>query len=382
MFLKLLSRVIYISKLPLIVFFLFLPLEVASEENLKVGVVNNAAPCSDYRQNEYSGSSVDIWKEIATELEIPYEFELIESKAEAIEKSQSGEIDIGLSCVNIISARLEQFETALNPEFSTPYKEDGLAFLSKKQEFGLTLVLKKMFTNKILQRSVSLLFGLSLISASILWLKNKGFKHRDLVSKNKFHTFFKGWMMLTMGNGLEELGEGFFTTSVVAMSNIINLIIVSIFVGTSAAVVFEQDNIIEGSDVDLLVNKLNQGIVLEKDSISEIWLNRKLDSLPNKEINKNIIKVKGNQNLLNSLRSGEVSNILAGRERVDYLLSQIPVTERSGFFIDSDIQNSTPQAILFGLNLPTYFHKDINDVILQMRFNGSIEKILNESRLN
>ena len=73
---------------------------------------------------------------------------MIKSKAEAIEKSQSGEIDIGLSCVNIISARLEQFETALNPEFSTPYKEDGLAFLSKKQEFGLTLVLKKMFTNE------------------------------------------------------------------------------------------------------------------------------------------------------------------------------------------------------------------------------------------
>ena len=78
-----------------------------------------------------------------------------------------------------------------------------------------------MFTNKILQRSVSLLFGLSLISASILWLKNKGFKHRDLVSKNKFHTFFKGWMMLTMGNGLEELGEGFFTTSVVAMESLL-----------------------------------------------------------------------------------------------------------------------------------------------------------------
>ena len=133
---------------------------------------------------------------------------------------------------------------------------------------------------------------------------------------------------------------------------------------------------------DLLVNKLNQGIVLEKDFISEIWLNRKIESLLDKEINKNIIKVKGNKNLLDSLRSGEVSNILAGRERVDYLLSQIPVTERSGFFIDSDIQNSTPQAILFGLNLPTYFHKDINDVILQMRFNGSIEKILNESRLN
>ena len=100
----------------------------------------------------------------------------------------------------------------------------------------------------------------------------------------------------------------------------------------------------------------------------------------------NIPKISTGDMLREAVASGsalgsEVSNILAGRERVDYLLSQIPVTERSGFFIDSDIQNSTPQAILFGLNLTTYFHKDINDVILQMRFNGSIEKILNKSRI-
>ncbi len=382
MFFNHISRAKYIIFFPFFLFFFFLPESVAAEEKLIVGVVNNAAPCSDYRQGEYIGSSIDLWKEIATETEIPYEFELIESEAEAIQRSQYGDIDIGLSCVNIISSRLEQSDTALNPEFSVPYKEDGLAFLSKKKEFGLTLVLKKMFTNKILQRSVTLLFGFSLLSATALWFKNKGFNHRDVVSKNKFHTFFKGWMMLTMGNGLEELGEGFITTSIVAFSNIINLIIVSIFVGTSAAVVFEQDTISEGSDIDLIVTKINQGIVIEKDSISEVWLNRKIGSLIIKDTDKEIIKVKGNEELLRNLRNGKVSNILAGRERVDYLLSQIPVAERSNYYIDADMKNSTPQAILFGFNLPSYFHKDINDVILQMRFNGKIDKILTKSRIN
>ena len=373
-----------ISSAKYIIFFLFFffPPESSAEEKLIVGVVNNASPCSDYRQGEYIGSSIDLWKEIANETEISYEFELLESEAEAIERSQFGDIDIGLSCVNIISSRLEQSDTALNPEFSVPYKEDGLAFLSKKKEFGLTLVLKKMFTNKILQRSVTLLFGLSLISAIALWFKNKGFKHRDVASANKFHTFFKGWMMLTMGNGLEELGEGFITTSIVAFSNIINLIIVSIFVGTSAAVVFEHDYISEGSDIDIIMKKISEGIVIENDSISEIWLNRKIESLLIKDTNKEIVKVKGNQELLRNLRNGTVSNILAGRERVDYLLSQIPVTERSKYYIDSDMKNSTPQAILFGFNLPSYFHKDINDVILQMRFNGKINKILSKSRIN
>ena len=378
---NLIFRAKYITFFSFFIFFFFIPKSVASEEKLIVGVVNNAAPCSDYRQGEYIGSSIDLWKEIANETEIGYEFELIETEAEAIERSQYGDIDIGLSCVNIISSRLEQSDTALNPEFSVPYKEDGLAFLSKKKEFGLTLVLKKMLTNKILQRSVSLLFGLSLLSAIALWFKNKGFNHRDVASSNKLHTFFKGWMMLTMGNGLEELGEGFITTAIVAFSNIINLIIVSIFVGTSAAVVFEQDSISEGSDVDLIVKKLNQGIVLEKDSISEVWLTRKIDSLLIEDTNKEIIKVKGNKELISNLRNGNVSNILAGRERVDYLLSQIPVTERSNYYIDADMKNSTPQAILFGFNLPSYFHKDINDVILQMRFNGKIDKILTKSRI-
>ena len=375
-------KVKYISFLPFFLFCLLFPEVVSAEEKLIVGVVANAAPCSDYRQGQYVGSSIDLWKEIADEIEIPYEFELIASEPEAIERSEYGDIDIGLSCVNMISSRLEQSDSALNPEFSLPYKEDGLAFLSRKKEFGLSLVLKKMFTNKILQRSVSLLFGVSLISATALWIKNKGFNHRDVVSKNKFHTFFKGWMMLTMGNGLEELGEGFLTTSIVAISNIINLIIVSIFVGTSAAVVFEKDSVSEGSDMDLIVKKLNQGIVIEEKSISEIWLNRKIENLLINDSNKEIIKVKGNKELLRTLRNGKVSNILAGRERVDYLLSQIPVTDRANYYIDSDMKNSTPQAILFGFNLPSYFQKDINDVILQMRFDGRIDKILTKSRAN
>jgi hypothetical protein len=92
-----------------------------------VGVVKNAMPCSGMNNGQAEGSAIELWQSIAQNNGWQYTYQPINTSNAAVEAGGRGEIDLPVSYLNIISERLEK------SDFSVPYQEDSLAFLSPKK---------------------------------------------------------------------------------------------------------------------------------------------------------------------------------------------------------------------------------------------------------
>jgi hypothetical protein len=107
-----------------------------------VGVVQNAMPCSDLTNGQPTGSAVDLWEAIAQQQGWRYRFQPIATPNAAIEAAATGKVDVAICCLNIIAERLEK------ADFSVPYQEDSLAFLSRKTNEGILPLLRRRATTQ------------------------------------------------------------------------------------------------------------------------------------------------------------------------------------------------------------------------------------------
>jgi ABC-type amino acid transport substrate-binding protein len=79
---------------------------------------------------------VDLWEAIAQQQGWRYRFQPIPTPNAAIEAAATGKVDVAISCLNIIAEWLEK------ADFSVPYQEDSLAFLSHKTNEGILPLLQ------------------------------------------------------------------------------------------------------------------------------------------------------------------------------------------------------------------------------------------------
>ena len=78
----------------------------ADPQPLRVGVVQNAMPCSDLTNGQPAGSAVDLWSAIAQQQGWRYSLQPIATPNAAIEAAGAGQVDIAICCLNIIAERL------------------------------------------------------------------------------------------------------------------------------------------------------------------------------------------------------------------------------------------------------------------------------------
>lgn len=102
---------------------LFSSAAAAQPQPLRVGVVQDAMPCSGIQNGQPRGSAVELWQAIAAQRGWRYTTVAIQNPNSAIEAAANGDVDVAVSCLNIIPERLEKVD------FSLPYQEDSLAFL-------------------------------------------------------------------------------------------------------------------------------------------------------------------------------------------------------------------------------------------------------------
>lgn len=157
---------------------------------------------------------------------------------------------MAISCLNIIAERLEK------ADFSVPYQEDSLAFLSRRTNEGILTLLQRVGRERILRDSILLLFAITIVAAGALWLISRGFDHKDIDSGSSRNTFFKGWMMLVMGSGIYKMGPNPPTMAIITLVNICRLVVTSVFVGTTATVVFKSSLPADISQQDSLISAL------------------------------------------------------------------------------------------------------------------------------
>ena len=343
------------------------PVRSEDPQLLRVGVVQNAMPCSDLANGQAAGSAVDLWQAIALKQGWDYSFQPIPTPNAAIKAAAEGQIDVVISCVNIIAERLEK------ADFSVPYQEDSLAFLSRKANGGILPVLQRIGNEGILKDSILLLFAITIIAALALWLISSGFDHKDIDSGRKRNTFFKGWMMLVMGSGIYKMGPNPPAMAIITLVNICRLVVTSVFVGTTATVVFKSTLPSDISQQDSLIATLRDGIAVDSETVSELWLREQVRKLNQPELLAKIRPISGDKAKIKALESGRVGSIMADSARVQSLSGKM---ENSGRFqISAKTYNQTPQSFVFGATLSEAKRDQINKQISRMRFEGLIETI-------
>ena len=97
-------------------------------KKLRVGVYIN--PPFGYKGTEdYAGFCVDLWKAIAADLGLPFEYVPFPVLADLIQATSRGEVDVGLGNISITGERLKKVD------FTHPYLQGGLqVMINEKKE--------------------------------------------------------------------------------------------------------------------------------------------------------------------------------------------------------------------------------------------------------
>jgi len=349
----------------------------AAQPDLRIGIVDDQAPCSDVDNRlfrgsvskVYRGSAVDIWHQVAYRANLRYRFVPLERPNAAIRAAAEDRVDLAVTCFNITPHRLQEVY------FTTPYSEDGLSLLTKRQPKNLGTIINNLGTSPLIRDSTSLLFLIGLVVAAILWITSRGFQHRDIVGDNKKHTFYKGWMMLAMGTGIYKMGSAPLSMSLIALNNFIRLVITSIFVAATTSVVLEAAAPEDITDISILRSALQQKIGVDQDTAAQAWLEKAADSLLTvKDQHRLIIPFDHSDDLINALMSGRVGSILADSATIALLKAKLD--NPKDYDVVGQTFYRTPQAFATSSKLDDKIFHSINVALGEMKFEGEVDSIL------
>jgi ABC-type amino acid transport substrate-binding protein len=117
----------------------------AAQDGLRIGVVDDQAPCSDVVNRSFEGSSVDVWYQVASRAELLHTFVALRKPDEAVRAAARGQVDLVVSCLNITPFRL--YEAA----FTTPYSDDGLSLLTRREQSSFATIIKNLRASAIIR---------------------------------------------------------------------------------------------------------------------------------------------------------------------------------------------------------------------------------------
>jgi ABC-type proline/glycine betaine transport system substrate-binding protein/ABC-type amino acid transport substrate-binding protein len=138
-------------------------------EPLRV-VTQRFEPFVVYEEQQYQGFSMDLWDAIATELELDYDLDGVNSVAKLLDEVERGAADIAVAGVGITSQREEMLD------FSYPYYESGLQVMvpSDTSEVGkLIAVVGTVLRSPRLYYGIGILVLILLIVAHLLWFSER-----------------------------------------------------------------------------------------------------------------------------------------------------------------------------------------------------------------
>ncbi len=136
-------------------------------DSLRVGVAGTAPFVFMEEGNPTpQGISVNIWNEIATDLNWNYQYKPYKTVNLALDALKKGELDLVVGPVTINSQRLDSFK------FSQPFYQSSLAIAYKQGEFSIWNVFKLLFSFKLLI-AIGIFLVILAIVGTLLWLAER-----------------------------------------------------------------------------------------------------------------------------------------------------------------------------------------------------------------
>ena len=143
-----------------------------------------------------TGYSIDLWKQVAQEAKLDFEFQVVKSVPEAIEKLKAGEADVAVGAFSITAER----EAIL--DFSHPFYETGLKILTtQNSDGGLMETLRGVMKKDIFQ-VIGVVIVALLVNSFFLWFFERRI-NEDSFPANPIAGMFEAawWSICTLVTG-------------------------------------------------------------------------------------------------------------------------------------------------------------------------------------
>ena len=134
-------------------------------DTLQVGVAGSE-PFFINEAGQYDGIAPTIWEDVAVQADILFEYRKCQTIPTALDSLHSGELDMVVGPVSIVSPRIQRFD------FSQPYYISSLSILAKEQSPSLWQRVKPFFTKRFFVALAIFLLILTIVGF-LFWITEK-----------------------------------------------------------------------------------------------------------------------------------------------------------------------------------------------------------------
>ena len=287
------------------------------------------------------GLSVDLWRTIAERLKIHYEISTVPT-------FNSGVIlQAEINMMSFLSQHNERKTKKV--EYSTPYRQDGLAVLSKKTFALSDILIFRILSDRYLIGSLISLCAICYIGSLVVHKANhpqtSGLDAESGNNKILFKTFTK---FLVGEYGVETINKG---VPVVILFFFLRLAFITTLVGSSVTEIFRSEKAVDSNKItnSQLIQMFKDGLAVQSGTVQELWLQDRIDKMQVSEaLRAKIISINSAESeLVDLLERGKVNHLLSETTLLNTFRSQL---ERpNDFYISVEDPVEEFQAFVFGV---------------------------------
>ncbi len=178
---------------------------------------------------ELGGFSIELWKNIAQELDIKSEFKKTGTVTELLNTVKSKRVDAGIAAISVTSQREQDFD------FSQPIFDSGLQILVRNQGHHSSIgrLIDSLFTPALFQL-LGIMLLIILIPAHIVWLVERHHKGGFLENSSYFPGIFKAcwWAAGTLATQAEEMPKSPWGRVMAVVWMFISVVFIAYFTAT------------------------------------------------------------------------------------------------------------------------------------------------------
>ncbi len=187
------------------------------------------SPFVTEENGELGGFSIELWKNIAQELDIKSDFQQTQSVAELLNIVKSKQADVGISAISVTSQREQDFD------FSQPIFDSGLQILVRSQghQSSIGRLVDSLFTPAFFQL-LGIMLLIVLIPAHIIWLVERNHSGGFLENSAYFPGILKAcwWAAGTLATQAEEMPKSPWGRVMAVIWMFISVVFIAYFTAT------------------------------------------------------------------------------------------------------------------------------------------------------
>lgn len=178
---------------------------------------------------ELGGFSIELWRNIAQELNVLSDFKKTENISDLLNAVQSKQADVAVAAISVTAQREQDFD------FSQPIFESGLQILVRNQssQSSIGRLLGSIFTPTLFQL-LGIMVLIILIPAHIVWFVERNHKGGFLENSAYFPGIFKAcwWASATLATQAEEMPKSPWGRMMAVIWMFISVVFIAYFTAT------------------------------------------------------------------------------------------------------------------------------------------------------